>query len=188
MTGASDFASCQTDTCIKKVLPRYWPNGLARNFILSEENNIEPDGFRLVTLGDGNVWYAQRPAKKWQSDMHWISPADEKGHESYLKLLNENGFLSVLNVIGNELGLAGLVAYQLTFIVVSHCEQGFIHHDTHDTGDRTFNVIIPLETVDDSPPELIIQGTDFPEMSLGRLQYEENVGILLGDVRRPVCT
>jgi len=135
---------------------------LARNFILSEENNIEPDGFRLVTLGDGNVWYAQRPAKKWQSDMHWISPADEKGHESYLKLLNENGFLSVLNVIGNELGLAGLVAYQLTFIVVSHCEQGFIHHDTHDTGDRTFNVIIPLETVDDSPPELIIQGTDFP--------------------------
>ena len=75
----------------------------ARNFILSEENNIEPDGFRLVTLGDGNVWYAQRPAKKWQSDMHWISPADEKGHESYLKLLNENGFLSVLNVIGNWL-------------------------------------------------------------------------------------
>jgi len=154
---------------------------LARSYILSEENNIEPDGFRLVTLGDGNVWYAQRPAKKWKSDMHWISPADEQGHEDFLKLLRENGFLGVLNVIGNELGIDALVAYQLTFIVVSHCEQGFIHHDTHNTGDRTYNVIIPLETVEDSPPELIIQGTDEPVFTQGRLNYEENIGILLGD-------
>mmetsp|Transcript_44 Transcript_44/g.60 ORF Transcript_44/g.60 Transcript_44/m.60 type:complete len:306 (-) Transcript_44:522-1439(-) len=151
---------------------------LARSYILSEENNIEPDGFRLVTLGDGNVWYAQRPAKKWKSDMHWISPADEQGHEDFLKLLRENGFLGVLNVIGNELGLDALVAYQLTFIVVSHCEQGFIHHDTHNIGDRTYNVIIPLETVEDSPPELIIQGTDEPVFTQGRLNYEENIGIL----------
>lgn len=156
---------------------------LARSYILSEENNIEPDGFRLVTLGDGNVWYAQRPAKKWKSDMHWISPADEQGHEDFLKLLRENGFLGVLNVIGNELGIDALVAYQLTFIVVSHCEQGFIHHDTHNTGDQTYNVIVPLETVEDSPPELIIQGTDEPVFTQGRLNYEENIGILLGDVR-----
>ena len=125
---------------------------LARSYIMSEESNIEPDGFRLVTLGDGNVWYAQRPAKKWNSDMHWISPSDEKGHEDYLKVLRENGILSVLNIIGNELGLDALVAYHLTFIVVSHCEQGFGHDDVKKTGDRTFNMIIPLETVEGSPP------------------------------------
>lgn len=156
---------------------------LARSYIMTEESNIEPGGFRLVTLGDGNIWYAQRPGKEWKSDMHWVSPADEKGHEGYLKILTENGFLSVLNIIGNELGLDGLVAYQLTFIVVSHCEQGFMHHDTHNTGDRTYNVIIPLQTVEDSPPELIIQGTDEPVFSEGRLSYEKNIGIMIGDVR-----
>ena len=157
---------------------------LARNYILSEQNNIEPGDFRLVTLLDENIWYAQRPEKKWESDMHWISPANEKGHEDYLKVLRENGFLGVLNIIGNELGLDSLVAYHLTFIVVSHCEQGYIHHDTHNTGDRTFNVIIPLETIEDSPPELIIKGTDEPEASLGRLHYEEDIAIMLGDVSR----
>lgn len=124
--------------------------------------------------------------------MHWISPANEKGHEDYLKVLRENGFLGVLNIIGNELGLDSLVAYHLTFIVVSHCEQGYIHHDTHSTGDRTFNVIIPLETIEDSPPELIIKGIpeliikgiNEPEASLGRLHYEEDIAILLGDVSR----
>ena len=79
---------------------------LARNYILSADNNIKPGeliirdrtqnsekqyyeltclhlshddanatkgGFEFVTLKDGLVWYAQRPDKKWFSDMHWVS-------------------------------------------------------------------------------------------------------------------
>ena len=111
--------------------------------------------------------------------MHWISPADERGHEAYLKLINENGFLTMLNSIGDALDLDGLTAYHLTFIVVSHCEMGFVHHDTTGTGDKVFNVIIPLEFAPDSPPELII--TDSRDDSVGRLKYESNVGVLIGD-------
>lgn len=35
----------------------------------------------FVKFSDGNSWYAQRPKKEWESNMHWISPADEKTHE-----------------------------------------------------------------------------------------------------------
>ena len=74
---------------------------------MSDESSIEPKGFRLVTLGDGNVWYANRPFS--YNDMHWISPADERGHEYFLKILIENGFLSVVNIIGNEHGLTHIL-------------------------------------------------------------------------------
>jgi len=156
---------------------------LARHYILSEENNISPGGEEYLTLKDGLLWYAQRPAKKWKSDMHWISPANEETHEAYLKLINENGFLSVLNYIGDKLGLDSLVAYHLTFIVVSHCERGFLHHDTTGTDGKVFNVIIPMEMVDGSPPELIITKFDDDHVK-GRLKYQTNVAVLIGDDAR----
>eukprot|EP00804_Cyclotella_cryptica_P007111 CCRYP_014535-RD/>CCRYP_014535-RD protein AED:0.01 eAED:0.01 QI:615/1/1/1/0.33/0/4/2947/307 len=191
---------------IKAFCDRIGLTDLARNFIMSQENNIEPDGYRLFDLG-GITWFAQRPASTWSSDMHWvsncyllhvvsqlgvdcitssltkdvskISPANERGHEEYLSLLRENGFLSVLNSIGHQLDLDGLAAYHLTFIVVSHCEMGFVHHDTTETGNKVFNVIIPLESVPNSPPELII--SDSRDDSVGRLKYEDNIGVLIGD-------
>jgi len=150
----------------------------ARDFIMSKENNIQPDGYRFIELG-GVKWFAQRPASKWNSDMHWISPADESGHEAYLRLLTENGFLSVLNSIGDALDLDGLTAYHLTFIVVSHCERGYVHHDTTGTGNKVFNVVIPVERATDSPPELII--ADSRDDTIGRLKYEDNIAVMIGD-------
>lgn len=154
---------------------------LARSYIMSDESSIEPKGFRLVTLGDGNVWYANRPFS--YNDMHWISPADERGHEYFLKILVENGFLSVVNIIGNELDFDSLAAYQLTFMVVSRCDFERIHDDVRNTDDRTFNMIIPLEIVEGSTPELILEGTDDPDFTIGRLKYEENIAVIIGDVR-----
>jgi hypothetical protein len=40
-------------------------------------------------------WYIQRPESHWKSNMHWISPADEAGHEDYLRFLSAVGFDSV---------------------------------------------------------------------------------------------
>jgi hypothetical protein len=94
-------------------------------------------------------------------------------------LINENGFLSVLNSIGDLLDMDGLAAYHLTFIVVSHCEMGFLHHDTTETGNKVFNVIIPLEFAPNSPPELII--TDSRDDSIGRMKYEDSIGVMIGD-------
>ena len=145
-------------------------------FLIRDHKKI--DGYQFINLG-GVKWFAQRPASKWKSDMHWISPADESGHETYLKLLTENGFLSVLNSIGDALDLDGLTAYHLTFIVVSHCERGYVHHDTTGTGNKVFNVVVPLERATNSPPELII--TDSRDDTAGRLKYEDNIAVMIGD-------
>ena len=56
---------------------------------------------------------------------------------------------------------------------------GFVHHDTTETEDKVFNIIIPLESVPNSPPELII--TDSRDDTVGRLKYEDNVGVMIGD-------
>jgi len=134
---------------------------------------------RFVELNDGNRWYAQRPAKKWKSDMHWISPADEGTHEEYLEVLGVGGFDQVLDAIGNALGLKGLVAYHLTFIAVSNSVEGFVHHDTTMTEGGVYNVIIPLLLEEDVPPELIIE--DDQDGRRGGFKYKVGMGALMGD-------
>ncbi|KAL3793511.1 hypothetical protein HJC23_007251 [Cyclotella cryptica] len=135
---------------------------------------------RFVELADGNKWYAQRPAKKWTSNMHWVSPADEKTHEEYLKVLAEGNFDLVLDAIGRYLGLEGLVAYHLTFIGVSHSEKGYIHYDSTNTGASVYNVIIPLILEEDALPELVMID-DNDESKSGSLKYRIGMGALMGD-------
>jgi len=112
--------------------------------------------------------------------MHWISPADEKTHEEYLKVLAAGNFDKVLQGIGEYLGLESLVAYHLTFIGVSHSEKGFIHRDTHHTGASVYNVIIPLMLEDDAEPELAMQDWD-DESRYGTLKYKVGMAAMMGD-------
>ncbi|KAL7543208.1 hypothetical protein ACHAXR_012506 [Thalassiosira sp. AJA248-18] len=145
--------------------------------------NIDPEGgssHDFYELGDGHVWYVQRPPQKWQSNMHWISPADEETHEEYLLALAAGNFDLVLDAIGKYLGLEGLVAYHLTFIGVSYSEKGFMHRDTHHTGASVYNVIIPLILEEDATPELVMTDTD-DENRAGALKYKIGTGAMMGD-------
>ena len=104
---------------------------------------------QFITFGT-HRWYAQRPAKKWSSNMHWISPADEYTHEEYLHTLFTHGnFHELLDSIGKAIQLDGVVAYHLTFLAVSQSVEGYLHHDTTETGGRVYNVIIPLLVEED---------------------------------------
>ena len=157
---------------------------LFREFV--GENPIEAleDGqgpnCKFVTLADGNRWYAQRPERKWTSNMHWIGPADEKTHEEYLKVLAKGNLDAVLDGIGKYLGLDSLVAYHLTFMAVSHSEKGYIHRDTHRTGGSVYNIIIPLILDEEALPEL--EMTDwFDESDKGSLKYQIGTASMMGD-------
>lgn len=134
----------------------------------------------FVTLNDGNRWYAQRPEKKWTSNMHWISPADEKTHEEYIKALARGNFDAVLDGIGKYLGFESLVAYHVTFLAVSHSEKGFTHRDTHDTDASVYNVIIPLIIDDEASPELEISDWDDDSFK-GSLKYQIGTASMMGD-------
>jgi hypothetical protein len=131
----------------------------------------------------GLRWYIQRPRDIYKSNMHWISPLERNAHDDYLRALSAAGFDQVLQQMGEYFGLDGLACYHVTFIAVSHCQRGYIHYDVTHTGNRVFNVLIPLILANNTGPELDIQaGTTGDEaLPVGRLRYQYDVATLVGD-------
>jgi hypothetical protein len=124
-------------------------------------------------------WYVQRPAKHWNSNMHWISPFDKESQDDYLKILSKAGFDKVLKGIGERFDLEGLVAYHITFIGVSRCDEGYDHYDFTGTGDRAYNVIIPLIlAANSSIPELDFSSVDHV---MGSYKYRHGAASMVGD-------
>lgn len=150
--------------------------------LMTPEGSLDEGQEQIRKLGKNLNWSIHRPDKHWHSNMHWLSPADLTTHEDYLDALSKAGFDEVLECIGDKFDhIDGLVCFQLTFIAVSHCTEGFMHVDFDETQNRAFNVIIPLMLVDGSAPELSIQ-SDFKPHVVNELRYEENIGVMFGDM------
>ena len=141
-------------------------------------NPIEIGTDHYFHLRNDELWHNKRPVGEWCSDMHWISPGDKVAHDGYLRALGDGGMDEILGAIGSKLGLDGISCYHLTFIAVSNCHKGYVHHDFNNTGVKAFNLIIPMELVPGSEPELDV--VDF-NSNVGRLKYQHDVGLLIGD-------
>jgi hypothetical protein len=170
------------DPELTKVLLEYChETGITETFasLLVHGNPLSPGTGKVVPLLDCS-WYIQRPGLKWTSNAHWISPFDERTHDEYLKVLSRGGFDQVLDSIGKQFGFDGLVAYHLTFIGVSHCTKGFMHHDFEDIQGKGFNLIIPLILAKDAEPELDLEQRGNEDL-VGRYKYELNEANMVGD-------
>ncbi|GKY95843.1 hypothetical protein MPSEU_000544900 [Mayamaea pseudoterrestris] len=137
---------------------------------------------------DGEEWYLQRPDKKWNSNLQWLSPGDNAAHNHYLEALSVAGFDSVLQSIGERFQMEGLVAFHLTFMAVSQSTRGYLHYDVTRTQAKAFNVIIPLILANETGPELDLQNYDEDEEDeskqddrIGRYRYEYHVASMMGD-------
>ena len=154
---------------------------------LIEGNPLKPGSDRYTLFGDYN-WYIQRPESHWKSNMHWISPGDEAAHEDYLRVLSAGGFDNILSSIGNHFGLDGLVAYHVTFIGVSHCSKGYMHHDFRGIDGKAFNIIIPLILANETGPEFDLRQdgdeSDDGNLAIGSYKYEPNVASMVGDMAK----
>jgi hypothetical protein len=165
---------------LTQVLRRFCDEvGITETFrdLLIQGHAIKP-GTDTSTNFNGTNWYIQRPDSAWSSNMHWISPHDKDAQDFYLEMLSIGGFDQVLNGIGTFFDLEGLVAYQVTFIGVSHCEEGFPHYDFFNTDGRAFNVIIPLFLANDTVPELDVMD---PNGRRGSYKYRVGAASVLGD-------
>jgi hypothetical protein len=153
--------------------------GITESFrnLLIHDNPIEA-GTDLDVQFSGMNWYIQRPNSNWNSNMHWISPLDKESQDDYLKVLARGGFDQVLQGIGKHFNLESLVAFQVTFIGVSHCEKGYDHTDFTGTAGRGFNVIIPLILANESTPELDIANNDG---LTGSYKYQYGAASMVGD-------
>eukprot|EP00457_Paulinella_chromatophora_P010580 gb/GEZN01010688.1/.p1 GENE.gb/GEZN01010688.1/~~gb/GEZN01010688.1/.p1 ORF type:complete len:370 (+),score=38.84 gb/GEZN01010688.1/:38-1147(+) len=154
---------------LKEYIDRVGLTAVMRN--LTGDHPLDPKTSTLVKLGD-LTWFAQRPSAKWSSNMHWISPADEKTHLEYLRLLGRAGFDTVLQgLVDFDDNIKQLAAYQLTFIVVSKATEPFFHKDMKETRNKTFNVIIPIVNVPNSEPELLLKEDYRDGIPIGLFKY-----------------
>jgi hypothetical protein len=144
-------------------------------------NPLPSDGNEKIALHSFS-WLLQRPPDHWHSNIHWLSPVDETSNADYLMALSAAGFDDILSSVGTKLGLSGLACYQVTFIGISYCKQGYVHHDMKNTADaasksRAFNIIIPLILANDTGPELDVTTAD--QDSVGRLRYQYDVAVMV---------
>ena len=129
---------------------------------------------------NGEEWSVQRPPAHWNSNMHWISPAENAAQDTYLEALKRGGFDQVLDSIGQYFKMDGITAYHLTFIGVSECTHGYDHYDFINTDAKAYNLIIPLQLIPNSSPELDVWCDETEEWY--NYQYEYDVGIMIGDL------
>ena len=176
------------DPHLRNVLLNYCDKmGITESFrdITYRGNSLDVESDAPVEFG-GLDWLIQRPPPIWNSNMHWISPRDEKTQEDYLRVLSAGGFDAVLQKIGEFFKFEGLVAYHLSFLGVSYCSDGYHHKDIGETGGKAFNLLIPLILVDGTEPEfeLVQDGSDYDEdgdIAAGRLRYQYDTGVMVGD-------
>lgn len=170
---------------LQSILLKYCQdNGIIQTFHdLLYENPIDVGANEIRKINNKD-WFIQRTDERWNSNMHWISPADKITQDDYLNMLmnapENDSFYQVLNAIGNKLDMDGLVAYHLTFIGVSKCDKGYLHNDFEDVDGKAFNIIIPIITVDDGPEELYIQDDVYPQY-ISSYKYKLNECIAIGD-------
>eukprot|EP00457_Paulinella_chromatophora_P010977 gb/GEZN01011096.1/.p1 GENE.gb/GEZN01011096.1/~~gb/GEZN01011096.1/.p1 ORF type:complete len:360 (+),score=31.97 gb/GEZN01011096.1/:97-1176(+) len=168
---------------LKEYVDRVGLTALMKN--LTGAYPLEPKTSMLVKLG-GFTWFAQRPSRIWASNMHWISPADEKTHLEYLRLLGMAGFDTVLQGLANfDASITRLAAYQITFIAVSRATDIYFHKDVQQTRNKTFNVIIPITNAPNSGPELLLREVNYYRKGqrIGEFKYTTGeAAIALGDM------
>jgi SET domain len=146
--------------------------------ITKEGNGLVP-GTNASVYFENRRWYLDRPDSYWRSNLQWLSPGDEQGHQHYLEALSVAGFDSVLASFGQYLNLDQLAVFHVTFIAASYSTKGYIHTDFFHTDNRAYNIIIPLLLANETDPELEI--TNAEKTQIGRYKYEYDVAIAVGD-------
>ncbi|CAB9508732.1 Guanylate cyclase [Seminavis robusta] len=146
---------------------------------ITEGQPLEQNG-QERTLINGGVWWAKRFDSEWQSNMHYITPDDERSNNDFLSALGEAGFDQVLDGIGKHFGLDGIICYYASFIAVSHCSGSYPHVDAENSNGKAFNLIFPVLQANESTPELML-GEDHFGPTVIPYRYEPEAGILLGD-------
>ena len=146
--------------------------------LVLEGNELEIGGEKRVTL-NGGVWWIKRFTSEWHSNMHYITPDDDKANLDFLTALGEAGFDTVLDGVGDYFELDGLMCYYISFIAVSYCDGSYLHADAEGSNGKNFNMLFPVMQTEDPGPELDIEADD-GSLVIG-YKYEKDHAILLGD-------
>jgi SET domain len=138
------------------------------DYVKDGGNPMEKDATERHFI-NGGTWWAKRFESVWFSNMHYITPDDDKSNDDMLAALRDAGWVDgILAPLGRRFGLQGLMSYYASFIAVTHCTGSYLHYDAQED-DSHFNCILPLiqvipnsSTTTTRQPELLLAG-DAPD-------------------------
>jgi hypothetical protein len=103
-------------------------------------------------------WIVDRRILPRDSDMHWVFPGNDDTFKDLLANIGSRCFGQLLRGVGSicPATLKNLVIYNLAFAVATYCDTLCLHVDNHhQLGCKAWTIIIPIQLVDGSPPELL---------------------------------
>jgi len=115
-----------------------------------------------------------------QFNMHYLAAYDESARQSYFRALGDGGFDAVLEGLVGQFGLDNLTCFHASYMGVTECDDSFTHTNIYGTGNKAFNMIFPVITVDGTKPELDIISSDNPNVVVS-IPYEHDKAIVMRD-------
>ena len=113
------------------------------------------------------------------SGLYWISPANLQTHDYLLSVLAVDGLGSVLSAIASvsDKVVSHLSVFQITFLVL--CKDLQFHFDFDEVlVGKFWSFIVPIQLVNHSNPELLVQGIT-PNLNI-EVKYQVGEAILFG--------
>lgn len=158
--------------------------GFAKLFdeLMTPEGEYEPGTGEIHQI-NGMKWQINRPAKKWNSNSHWLNPMSEEAQDQFLRVLGDGGFDVVLEAIGKHFHLEGLTCYSVGLFVVNHSDNGWMHDDFKKVDGKAFNILFPVQLPKESIAELKVESVDYSQ-DVVHARYERNVACGVGDSTR----
>jgi len=150
--------------------------------ILYKEEPLERGDQRIYTLDDGEKWTAMVQGA-WDTDMVWLDPGDESCFESLLGVLRRGNFDKVLEQVGKNFDLDGLMVQGVGAIFLTeYTKTENMHVDIPGSRGSFYNIIVPVHIPADDVAifKLSDKGDDFQ----GKLRLDPNVGVVLGGESR----
>ena len=164
---------------------------LYRKLLTEEEGyQLPSDGFgvyRPSTLVNDTTeidkameFFAHRyKSSSWNFNMHFVAAWDEYARKDILSALSDAGFDLAVDAIGKRFGYDNMTCFHSSYMGVTHCDKSKMHSDIYATGDKSWNIIFPLITVEGSDPELDIMAEDMNTV-IG-VNYLNDVAFAVGD-------
>jgi SET domain len=147
---------------------------------LTSDSYLTNDGWHVISPKEQEEWFAHRYMNTiWKFNMHYVAAWNEPARRSVLNTMMEEGFDIVLGALGKHFGLNTTTCFHFSFMGLSEADSSFTHADVYASGNKAYNLIYPIITVEGSKPELDIIG-DNANIEIP-VKYKDDVAYVLGD-------
>ena len=125
-------------------------------------------------------FFAQKyKAKDYKFNMHFVAAWNEAARKTINEALGDAGFDLAIKGIGERFGYDNITCFHGSYMGMTHCDRALTHSDIYATNDKSWNIVFPLITVEETEPELNIMAEDMN--TVVGVHYLKDIAYALGD-------